>query len=303
MQATRAIIDSETFLGKDLQRIFEKIVNINHPDHYYKKSDLLKLLDSYSEADLILIRQDYLQIQRNCFSQVPKKEKVYIATAGGPASGKSTLLEREIGYDEKTGKNSKGFAYIDPDRTCMQKMQCTYLRDRKNGLKAEDAYTKWRDASNFISNCLLAEALSKGYPIAHGTTLATPAALPAENMIRSLYGYKTTIFHLTASDSIRRALEHTRREKGMVQCTYEDFVQKQLFFIKHLPEYAKLPEVKFHLMKKTGTEVLKTIPVAEKIGPKITVIDKAALKELVQVIDTLPGIEGYTEHALFAKDV
>lgn len=280
---------------------FEKILTRNHPDHYYKKSDLLKLLETYSIDELASIYDDYHEIRTNCFSALPKKEKVYIATAGGPASGKSTLLEKEIGYNEMSGKNDKGFAYIDPDRTCMQKMQRTYLQDRKKGIEAEKAYTKWRDASNFISNCLLAEALHKGYPIAHGTTLATPPALGCESLIRSFYGYKTTILHLTTAEPIRRLLEKMRRDKGMVQCTPKDFEEKQLFFVKSLPGYAKLPNVIFHLMEKTASGDFQTVKIAECVDIKIEIISKIALKKFTQVIDNLAGKEGYAENSLFSK--
>ena len=158
----------------------------------------------------------------------------------------------------------------------------------------------------FIANCLLAEALKEGYPIAPGTALATPPSLNALMKTQELYGYKTTIYHITTPDRIRNLLEKRRREKGMIQCTPTDFVEKQVPFVKLLLEYVKLPHISFYVMKdnKEPAEDATKFPlikVAEKEGEKITVTDVVHIKTLCDILDDYKKEPGYAENTLFGK--
>jgi hypothetical protein len=199
-----------------------------------------KLLEKYSNEELVLIYQDLIEIHEQTFVHATKQLD-YVVTAGGPSSGKSTVLENVLesksSLPDVLNMNIQR-AYIDPDKSCLLRMERTYKKDIFISKRdPQKAYEYWREASNFLANYYLAIALKEGYAIAHGSTMATPFAKNALMAIRNLYGYKTTIIHLTCEEEVRNKSEKKRQESGVVQSTEKDFYEKQKMFFTLLGDY------------------------------------------------------------------
>lgn len=224
---------------------FDKILSEVPKGHFFPADNMRKLLDKYSPAELQLIYKDFCEIREQTFHQATKQLD-YVVTAGSPGAGKSTVLERLIEGgecpDESLDKRIIR-AYIDPDRSCLLRMKRTYKADIALAARTpQKAYEHWRDASNFLSNVYLAIALKEGYAIAHGSTMATPYAKNALNAIKNLYGYRTTVVHMTCDEDVRKISEEQRRKSGVVQCTDKDFVEKQAMFLTLLADYLKFSD-------------------------------------------------------------
>jgi len=213
-------------------------------NHFFPADQMKAFLAKYSPEELEAILLDYADLYKKIFADA-KQSRDYIVTAGGPASGKSTLLETM----------TEGRAYVDPDRSCLQKMENTYLADINWETRTpHEAYEHWRDASNFLSNVFLAIALDKGYEIAHGSTMATPRAKNALGAIKTTYGYNVTILHVSCDEEVRKASEAKRREGGVVQCTDKDFEEKNALFYTLLGDYVDCSDcLKFYDRSEMGT--------------------------------------------------
>lgn len=234
------------FALHDIRDEFETVLKEVPENHFVPVSNLRKLLDKYSTVELELIYQDLCEIRKETFGQATKQLD-YIVTAGAPASGKSTILESLISRgecpDQSLNHQAIVRAYIDPDRSCLLKMKNTYKADiASNARSPQQAYEHWRDASNFLANFYLAVALKEGYAIAHGSTMATPYAKNALSAIKNLYGYKTTVVHVSCDEEIRKLSEQLRRKSGVVQCTDKDFIDKQAMFFTLLGDYVKVAD-------------------------------------------------------------
>ncbi len=242
-------------------------------EHFFPREAICSFLDGYSKEDLEKISSDFYLLKDETFAHAEKKH-LYLFTAGGPGAGKSTILENEIA-------NSKiQFAYIDPDRRGLQRMQSTYLADIEEGIFSEDAYTKWRGASNFIANTLMAIALDQGYAIAHGTTMTSPHAAKALQAIKD-YGYERHLLHISSPDVIRIASDRARK-KVLFQCTEEDLNEKGKAFFERYDDYLEnTDQISFFYRP----AVEKTILSAIQVGEELTVLDEeswAAICELHQ---------------------
>src|SRR3990167_9140838 len=208
------------------------ILSIIPKGYFYGKdsvSAFLNLLNDYPVEDLRNIVKDFFNLKDKIFKDAFKNQVIrqYVVTAGGPGSGKSTILENYL-------KENPGFAYIDPDRSCLLHMENTYNKYILSHTPQE-SYEKWRNASNFIANVLMCYALEEGYNIAHGATMTSPYSV---NEFEALKGYKYNrkILHINCPDELRIDSEKTRRESGIFQCSDIDFVNKGEDFFKRLED-------------------------------------------------------------------
>lgn len=191
------------------------------------------------------------------------KKPIYLFTAGGHGAGKSTVLESELERSEIH------YAYIDPDRRGLQRMQATYLVDVEAGVPSEEAYNKWRGASNFISNTLMAIALDQGYAIAHGTTMTSPHTAKALNAVKE-YGYERHLLHITCPDIVRVAANRIRQEK-IYQCTEEDLIEKGKAFFERYDDYLNNTD-QISFFYRSSLE--ETTLAAVKVRKEFTIIDQ-----------------------------
>ncbi len=231
-----ALTLSTFFLASSLQlpviNHFETLLDQYFPETFFlPRSSTRALLNRYNEQELALIYADLQERQEALFTGAAKTNE-YLATAGAPCSGKSTLLERII------ATASQKYVYVDPDRATLLKMTNTYKKDIENKTRTiEEAYTHWRDASNFIANLFLAKALKEGYAIAHGTTMTSPAIDKLFNALKTNYNRTIHLVHVTCDETVRKASEEQRRAGGVVQCSWEDFATKMTMFCDRLPVY------------------------------------------------------------------
>ena len=260
---------------------FDEILKEVPSRHFYSAANMRKLLDKYSEADLKLIYFDFCEIREQTFKNASKGLD-YMVTAGGPAAGKSTILENILEKKhlppEDNLDTSVVRAYIDPDRSCMRQMEHTFKNDISTDTRdPQQAYEHWRDASNFLANVYLAIALDKGYAIAHGSTMATPFAKNAMTSIKNVYNYTVTIIHVTCDENLRAESEKRRREGGIFQCTDIDFGERQKMFFTLLGDYISCANKVLFCYR----HEMDKITWAAKVEPgKLLTYDKAALDKI-----------------------
>lgn len=257
-------------------------------DHFFPVCEMKKLLYKYGGDSTILrsLCLDFTDLEARTFRDVGRKRS-FVATAGGPRSGKSTLLEGllsggscpDASFDHRVKR-----AYIDPDRSCLFKMSHTYMRDRARGVRdPEEAYTYWREASICLANLFLARALDEGDAIAFGSTMATPNAVRALDAIEHRYGYEVTILHVTCDEEVRVRTEEDCRARGIVQCTPKDFKEKNGMFFSLLPEYVK-HRVVFY-WRGEG----ETVCAAKMDKGELVVYNREAFAQIIRLHDAAQG--------------
>jgi len=269
----------------DIRIDFDEMLKDVPANHFFPAANMRKLLDKYSSAELELIFKDFCNIGNQTFD-LATQQLDYIVTAGGPSAGKSAVLENLINGGECPDKSldtSIVRAYIDPDRSCLLKMKNTYQADISSGARTpQEAYTHWREASNFLSNYYLARGLDKGYAIAHGSTMATPYAKNALLAIKNLYGYKTTVVHMTCDEDVRNKSEQLRRKNGVIQCTDKDFKEKQEMFLTLLADYVNCSDKVIFVYRAC---LDKCVWAAKVENGKLEIYDKAAFEKIQQAHD------------------
>ena len=126
-------------------------------------------LVSYDDKEKEDIAKDLEVVRSVCHvKEAPSKDRpFYLASAGGPGSRKSTILERFI----ESHPEFQSGVYLDPDQRALKFMAHTYYDKSLNALQVaskpdyleiqKGAYEKWRGASNYITLMLLEEALQK----------------------------------------------------------------------------------------------------------------------------------------------
>ena len=299
MSATPKVSSSSVFnvtsLSRDIRADFERILKEVPPYHFYPVDKIRELIADYSPEDLVKIYQDYCDLKQQTFEGVTK-DRDYLVTAGGPASGKSTIEEYLIAGGECPDKSLSNKlikrAYIDPDRSCLLRMKNTYLADTLSGARTpQQAYEHWRKASNFLSNVFLAIALKEGYAIAHGSTMATPPSMKALQAIKDLYQYNRTVVHVTCDEQIRKESEVFRRKGGIVQCSDKDFPEKQAMFFTLLPEYVKCSDKVIYCYR-GSFDRFDWAATAEK--GRLKIYDQTAF-------DKIQGIHDFSQGSGFSK--
>lgn len=180
----------------------------------------------YSDEERAEIKRELLRLF-NTFSAgcVPgKAAKTFTLTAGAPGAGKTTFLNH---YQKNLGA-----VYADPDETVLKAMR-PYLEDvAKTDIFT--AYTKWRWASNYISNRLMNMAAERDLDIVHGTT-GTGPAMPILYCNVHNAGYAAHVLIVGASEDVR--LESARRRFEIEQSratSPADLIEKGTLFYQRL---------------------------------------------------------------------
>ncbi len=194
----------------------------------------------------------------------PSPQPEYLATAGGPGSGKSTILEQFMN-EERSKSPTTNYVLGDPDQGALLYMGNTYRKELTCGkiaeaekiakakglppgagfqaLLGETAYPKWRGASNYIATKLLNRAEKAGYNIAHGTTSTSPYVEGIYQKLK-VRGRKITLLPCYATDETRvAALKHRAEKQGFCQVDAQDIINKGKMFSERLPIYFKYADV------------------------------------------------------------
>ena len=195
------------------------------------------LLKNYTGEEKKLIEDD-LKIIYGVFiaPKSPVAHPSYIATAGGPGSIKSTVLETYL-----HNQGNQNFVKADPDIYGLRYMVNTYIpatgpyAQSQSPAYLKIAYEKWRDGSNYIANTILNEAFSQHLNIAHGTTSTGPVMADLYKKLRG-QGYKIVLLLCDTTDVIRTAAIKNR-EATFFQSTPEDAINKRKMFYERFPIY------------------------------------------------------------------
>lgn len=202
-------------------------------------------LVSYDDKEKEDIAKDLEVVRSICHvKEAPSKERpFYLASAGGPGSRKSTILERFI----QSHPEFQQGVYLDPDHRALKFMAHTYYDKSLSALQAASnpdyleirkaAYEKWRGASNYITFSLLEETLQKKSDIIHGTTLT---GAYVEEFLKKLKaeGYHITLVLCYCEDEIRQeAIEYRNNEQRWYQSTPDDASSKGKVFAEKLSVY------------------------------------------------------------------
>lgn len=212
---------------------------------FFPPAAVEKHLESYSAEEKEDIAKDLTVVKSICFGKGIKTQDhpFYLATAGGPGSRKSTILERFL---RSHPEYSSGI-YLDPDQRALKFMAHTYYAQSLNALNAASsfdyltvvkaAYEKWRGASNYITLTLLEEAFQNKADVVHGTTL-TGAHVPEFLQKLKAEGYQITLVLCSCEDSLRKeAIEYRNNEQRFYQSTPEDAVSKGKSFAEKMSSY------------------------------------------------------------------
>ena len=198
-------------------------------------------LKDYGPDDREAIAKDLAKIEGIFLSNekpvAPGMQPIYIATVGGPGASKSTILNNIV--KDLKGKN-KEFKYVfsDPDQGALIFMD-TYAQS-VNGSKdkavLQEAYLKWRAASNYISNSLLNRAFDGRFNIVHGaTSQGTPLSFYKDLKEK---GYKIYLIFCASTDDNRvKAIENRETVQYLVQSTPEDARNKADTIYRRFQDY------------------------------------------------------------------
>lgn len=271
----------------------EKIAEILEevsPNHWFSGEGITKSLGKYDQRDLEGIFKDFTELSSSHFEN-PKINSSYIATAGAPCSGKTTHLEEQV-----QNAAFKGFVYIDPDRTCLNKMKSTYLSDIETGTRtSKEAYEHWREASIFSADALMALAFRRGYAIAHGTTLTAPKINLMLDAIHHVYDYSIKIHHITCDEDERIASNSRRNSESTYQCTEKDFRDKRVMFFERLGDYLRGAN-DIHFFYRDHLGIVKA---AEKKDTEIRILNVDLYKKIERAHDeTLSHRTGYWQNSI-----
>lgn len=206
-------------------------------------------LKSYTEEEKIAINKDLKVVRSVCFSEngnPNKKRPVYITTAGSPGSRKTTILERFL----QAHKNHPYIyepIYLDPDQRGLKFMTHTYYsrslnaltigQQREYNISAENAYEKWRGASNYIALTLLEEAFLQRRDIAYGATSTGSHIGDFLSNVKNA-GYSIILLLCSCEDSfVAQAIDYRNNEQKFYQSTPEDILSKRKLFAQRMPIY------------------------------------------------------------------
>ncbi len=213
---------------------------------YPELADTRELILDYAKRDRAFIHQI-------CFSSAkPVKEgshMVYLATAGPPAAGKSTILEQEIArYSDKYAEAVR----VDPDVYGMRAMLFTYhsyllspklVAQANNYQKAQErAYDVARPWSNVVACEILNMAFDGPYSIVHGTTMTNDFV---NTILRGMKLRKRTVDLLLCSAPMSVRIE-TAKKRVEEQADYhgigKDLIEKSILFPQRFPLYFELAD-------------------------------------------------------------
>lgn len=216
---------------------------VQYPDVQKGKSGLIQTL---AERDRGIVKDVCLGSSKPV---TDGKKPVYVATAGAPLAGKSTVLEQEI---EANPERYSNLAKVDPDRYGMSFMVHTYhnylmsagmIADAESFEAAQQrAYDVARPASNFLTLEIFNVAAQSKCNIAHGTTMTSPHAAGLLQSLRN-NGYEIDLLLCNAEDEMRADAQQYRASvQGHYQSTPEDVINKGIEFPKRMEDYFTLAD-------------------------------------------------------------
>ncbi|MBV8801779.1 MAG: AAA family ATPase, partial [Gammaproteobacteria bacterium] len=222
----------------------------NH-DTFFTKEFISSFLQHYTPEEKNEIAKDLKNIREYTFDKAVSLSQSdapleYVATAGAPGAGKTTVIETFIKEN-----HLKNYVYADPDQI-LKNMNYTYRKSLSNYHFAEaksnhdalkDAYNKWRPASNYICHEMLQIAFGSEnkketqFCLAHGTTSTNLAVEQLYKKIKSR-NYSIHLLLCYSPDPIRKeAIEKREKEQAFVQVDAKEVISKGEDFLKRFDVY------------------------------------------------------------------
>ena len=197
-----------------------------------------------------LVERDRPILHQICFQNaqpVEGRKPIYVATAGAPLAGKSTVLEQEMAGNPERYRN---IVKVDPDRWGMLFMANTYhghLMAASIVANAPDfqtaqgrAYDIARPGSNFLTLEILNEAVDGNYDIAHGTTMTGEHIKDLLSGLKQK-GYEIDLLLCGAEDEMRAdAQQYRANVQGYYQSTPDEVISKGIAFPQKMKDYFEL---------------------------------------------------------------
>lgn len=236
-----------------------------------------------AERDRPILRQICFQDARPAAERRP----VYVATAGGPLAGKSTILDQHMNANPVRYGNA---VKVDPDRWGMLFMAHTYhayLMSAGMIAHAADfetaqrrAYDIARPASNYLTLEILNAAVEGRFDIAHGTTMTSPHIGGLLNGLKA-NGYEIDLLLCGAEDDMRADAQIYRANvQGYYQSTPDDVRTKGMGFAERMADYFTLSDNLTLFWRNGVTE--NAIKAASYTQGVKTVLDETAFDRFVQ---------------------
>jgi predicted ABC-type ATPase len=201
--------------------------------------------------------------------------KAFKLSAGAPGAGKTKLFEALL-RDEPP---LRGFLFVDPDEGALKLMDVYHRDIQKFGggsVGLALSYTKWRGASNYLSNTMMNRGCDEGRSILLSTTATGP-------MVAALYtnankaGYESETLIVCAPEDVRYESVRRRWEEEGTRFTNDAALKGELFYAR-LPTVMRLTD-DFRLYWRGQVEGPPVMAASGKNG-KITTHDKNALRAI-----------------------
>ncbi len=254
--------------------------------HFFFSEEMLDSnLKTYTEEEKAAIKKDQAVVKSVCFPENPgsKERPLYIASAGGPGTRKTTILEKFL-------KNHAEYAdciYLDPDPRALKYMVHTYISRSLSPLAIAEgkdydsviktAYDKWRFGSTYICASLLEEAFQNRYDIAHGTTLTGDVVPKLLKTIKE-GGYDITLLLCSCDNDFPVAsITYRNQETRFYQSSPEDAIAKGKLFPQRMPTYFAYGD-NLHFFWSDSLKTPERLAASYENG-KFTIVDAAAWKE------------------------
>ena len=287
---------------------------------FFTEEMIQRHLQGYSEEEIGEIKKDLTVVRSICLDDAKKADrKFYLATAGGPGARKTTILERFLSSHPEYQQG----VYLDPDPRTLRFMVHTYYASSLSPLciaqkesydtVIQDAYNKWRAASNYIVLTLLEEAFSMGHSIVYGTT-STGAHIPSFFKKLQENDYEIVLLLCSCPDTVRfDAVQYRNQTVRFYQSSPEDALAKGKLFPQRMKDFFAYadqiylfwsddlfgPERLAAIWQKDGTLEVRDPEALERFIEKYE-IDRLALQS--ENI-ALPAFETYLQNSMNSSGI
>lgn len=238
--------------------------------------------EKYTADEIDRLDHDFSSLTEEIFSRHPVKAPIAVITAGAPGAGKTWLMRARLDEHRSKGVN---YAYTDPDDVCLKSMHQTWGRDLSKGMTRQDAYNKWRPASNAFAHTILANLIRDKYAFYFGTTASSPHMASNFKYFKS-HGYRIHLLHVTAPDDVRWK-SICERDKTFVQTTEEDIREKQKLIPQRIKDtYLKYADtIEFYY--RWGVHENAVLAATWRRGGHLDIRDQAAYDALKNLHNTI----------------
>ncbi len=213
-------------------------------EFFFSRETIDKNLETFTDEEVRLLKKDLGVVRSICLEDTQNTEtRFYLATAGGPGSRKTTILERFIASHPEV----QGGVYLDSDTRTLKYMGHAYYARSLTPLKISEspdylqvvkaAYDKWRWGADYITQTLMEEAIGLRRSVIFGTTSTKPYIAEYFARLKEC-GYQIILLLCSAPDEFRRkVVEYRNQIIRFYQSAPDDAVAKGKLFPQRMGAY------------------------------------------------------------------